>query len=285
MKIREKIFGRVLLLCVLAVAGNGDAMAQLDLKNDTLECPIIGFSVGMMAPSNALSKATAANGSAVEGLRMSDLYSAPWMNVGLDVIYKFKSNWLATLEGDLWFGLSSNNLQHRLERMGNVFTRDSIVVGEGGTDANVTCYNRGLSFQAGAGKIFPLNPERNPNSGILARVSAGYMWQQTIFMKNSERAPQLTDDYALLYDHQRHGVLLTEGIGYWFMSARSDLANVYVAFEVSQCWSWSTRQYQIDHYLGLQGKDNNRYFDLLYSIKVCWMFPLRGKTVHDYYFY
>ena len=111
------------------------------------------------------------------------------------------------------------------------------------------------------------------------------MWQQTIFMMNSERAPQLTDDYALLYDHQRHGVLLTEGIGYWFMSARSDLANVYVAFEVSQCWSWSTRQYQIDHYLGLQGKDNNRYFDLLYSIKVCWMFPLRGKTVHDYYFY
>ena len=202
-----------------------------------------------------------------------------------DAFYKFKSNWLATLEGDLWFGLSSNNLQHRMERMGNVFTRDSIVVGEGGTDANVTCYNRGLSFQAGAGKIFPLNPERNPNSGILARVSAGYMWQQTIFMMNSERAPQLTDDYALLYDHQRHGVLLTEGIGYWFMSARSDLANVYVAFEVSQCWSWSTRQYQIDHYLGLQGKDNNRYFDLLYSIKLCWMFPLRGKTVHDYYFY
>ena len=33
MKIREKIFGRVLLLCVLAVAGNGDAMAQLDLKD------------------------------------------------------------------------------------------------------------------------------------------------------------------------------------------------------------------------------------------------------------
>ena len=74
-----------MLLCVLAVAGNGGAMAQLDLKNDTLECPIIGFSVGMMVPSNALSKATAANGSAVEGLRMSDLYSAPWMNVGLDV--------------------------------------------------------------------------------------------------------------------------------------------------------------------------------------------------------
>ena len=50
-------------------------------------------------------------------------------------------------------------------------------------------------------------------------------------------------------------------------------------------WSRSTRDYTIDYYLGLQGKDNNRYFDLLYSIKFCWMFPLNGKTTHDYYFY
>ena len=281
----EKIFSRMLATALFAVALTGTARAQVDLHVDTLACPIIGFNTGLIMPSSQLSFETLPDGSHGKNATMSSLYTPPYLSFGLDAFYKFKSNWLATLEGDLWFGLSSNNLQHRLERMGNVFTRDSIVVGEGGTDANVTCYNRGLSFQAGAGKIFPLNPERNPNSGILARVSAGYMWQQTIFMMNSERAPQLTDDYALLYDHQRHGVLLTEGIGYWFMSARSDLANVYVAFEVSQCWSWSTRQYQIDHYLGLQGKDNNRYFDLLYSIKLCWMFPLRGKTVHDYYFY
>ena len=65
----------------------------------------------------------------------------------------------------------------------------------------------------------------------------------------------------------------------------ADYANVYLTFEVSQVWSRSTRQYMIDYYLGLQGKDNNRYFDLLYSIKLCWMFPLKGKTAHDYYFY
>ena len=111
------------------------------------------------------------------------------------------------------------------------------------------------------------------------------MWQQTIFLLNNERAPQLSDDYALLYDHQRNGFMLTEGLGYWFMSTRSDLANIYVLFEVTQCWNRSTREYMIDNYLGLHGKDNHRYFDLLYSIKICWMFPLRGKADHDYYLY
>ena len=223
------------------------------------------------------------DGTVSQNATMASLYKGPYLNFGLDAFYKYKSNWLVSLEGDIWFG--NNNLQHRLERMGDIYSRDSIIIGGNGTDANITCYNRGISFQAGLGKIFPLSPAKNPNSGLMARASAGYMRQQTIFMINDVKAPQLTDDYALIYDHQRHGIILTEGFGYWFMSSHSDIINIYLSFEISQCWSWSTREYLIDHYLGVQGKDNNRYFDLLYSIKLCWMFPLRGKVVHDYYFY
>jgi len=285
MSIRKKIFRGALATVLFVACAAGSGRAQVDLRMDTLECPIIGFNAGLMMPSAAMSFETSPEGLHSKNGTMASLYEPPYLSFGIDAFYKFRNNWLLSAEGDLWFGLTSNNLKHRIERMGDVFTRDSIVVGTNGTDANVTCYNRGLSFQLGAGKLFPLKPERNPNSGILARVSGGYMFQQTIFLMNSEVSPQLNGDYAYLYDHQRHGFMLTEGIGYWFMSARSDLANVYVAFEVSQCWSWSTREYQIDHFLGLQGKDDNRYFDLIYGIKVCWMFPLRGKTTHDYYFY
>lgn len=285
MNIRRKIFRYGFLSVLLVSAFNGSAIAQVDLTIDTLECPIIGFNAGLMLPSKQFSFETAPDGTRSRNATMSSLYDPPYLSFGIEPMYKFKSNWLVSIEGNLWFGLNSNNLNHRIERMGDVFTRDSVVVGSNGTDANVTCYNRGMSFKAGVGKIFPLNPKKNPNSGILALLKGGYMWQQTIFMVNSEQAPQLTDDYALLYDHQRHGIMLTEALGYWFMSTRSDLANIYVAFEVSQCWNWSTREYQIDQYLGLHGKDNHRYFDLLYSIKVCWMFPLRGKTDHDYYLY
>lgn len=283
MNIREKLFRRLLATMLLIVTVNHGATAQVDLKVDSLACPIIGFNAGVVFPSTQFSFETTPEGLTGKNATMSSLYKGPWTDFGIDAIYKFKNNWLLSVEGDIWFG--NNNLQHRFERMGSLFSRDSIIIGGNGTNANVTCYNRGISVQGGMGRIFALWPKRNPNTGLLARISAGYMRQQTIFMIYDEKAPQISDDYSLLYDHQRHGFLLTEGIGFWLMSSRSDLANVYISFEVSQCWSWSTRQYQIDDFLGLRGKDNNRYFDLIYGIKLCWMFPLRGKTVHDYYFY
>ena len=109
--------------------------------------------------------------------------------------------------------------------------------------------------------------------------------QQTIFKPNKATAPQVEGDYALLYDHQRQGFLLGEGIGFWFMSNHANLINFYVELNVQQCWSRSTRDYTIDHYVGLQGKDGNRYFDMLYTLKLCWMFPLKGRQAHDIYFY
>ena len=54
---------------------------------------------------------------------------------------------------------------------------------------------------------------------------------------------------------------------------------------VQQCWSRPTRDYTIDYHLGLQGKDLNHYFDMLYTLKLCWMFPLKGRQAHDIYFY
>ena len=82
---------------------------------------------------------------------------------------------------------------------------------------------------------------------------------------------------ALLYDHQRHGVMLNQSVGFWFMSTKANLLNCYAEIGVSECWSRSTRDYMLDNLLGMHGPDENRYFDLLYTIKLCWMFPLKGK--------
>lgn len=283
MKIREKIFQRVLIVGILFFAGNLSAHAQIDLKQDTIECHIVGFNFGVKVPSTHFSFETAPDGSRSQRGTMSSLYEGPWMDYGINAIYKYKSNWLVTLDANLWMG--NDNLRNRVERMGSVFSRDSIVISTGGYDAIVTCYNRGLGFMGGVGKIITPLPERNPNSGILVRLQGGYMFQQSIFKLNNAQAPQIEEDYALLYDHQRQGIVLGQGLGFWFMSNRANLINFYVELNVQQCWSWSTRDYTIDNYLGLQGKDNNHYFDLMYTLKFCWMFPLKGKQAHDIYFY
>ncbi len=248
--------------------------AQVKLTKDTLDSPYFGFHFSTLFPSDDLSTE---NG-------MHDLYESPFLRFGIDAGWKTKSNWLMTLEGGLTIG--NDNLRNRAERMPAAFSTDAVpfVIGSNGIDANATCYNRGLDLRIGGGRIFTLG-RNNPNSGIVTRLSAGIMQQKTIFVMNDATAPQLEGDYARLYDHKRRGFTLTESIGYWFMSNYSNLINFYVAFEVTQCWNHSVRDYVIDNVMGLSGPDDTKYFDLIYGIKICWMFPLKGKTAYDYYFY
>ena len=250
--------------------------AQVKLTQDTLATPIIGFNFGTVFPSDKLSTE---NG-------MYDLYESPFLNFGLEAGYKFKSNWIVSVEGNLTFGAKEDNLRNKAERMPAAFSHDTvpIVIGANGADATASCYNRMLSLRVGGGKIITLG-HKNPNSGIMVGLYGGIMQQKTIFKMNDEKAPQLQDDYARLYDHKRRGFTLTESVGYWFMSNKANFFNFHVTFEVTQCWNHSVRDYVIDEVMNLHGPDNTKYFDLFYSFKITWMFPLKGKTAYDYYFF
>lgn len=264
---------RQYLLVILLFACTVSASAQVKLTQDTIDSPYIGFNFGTIFASGKFS---------TEG-GMNTLYPSPYLGFGLEAGYKFKSNWLLSADGTLVIG---HDLNDKAERLPAVYSRDAspFVIGTNGTDANMTCYNRALHFRVGAGRIFTLN-QNNPNSGIMVRLMGGFLQQKTIFMLNDVNAPQIQGDYARLYDHKRRGATLTESIGYWFMSNNYNFFNMYVAFEVTQCWSHSVRDYVLDPVMGLQGPDNTNYFDLLYTIKVSWMFPLKGKTAYDYYFF
>lgn len=284
----ESNISTLIIKCLLVsflCTNSGTILAQEKLTQDTIECPIVGFTVGTMFPGANGSQVTMPDGTTSKMGTMQSLYKAPWLDFGVNVIYKKKSNLLLGLEGSFCFG--SNNLKDRELRLPSIFTHDNstpFVIGTNGTDANVTCYNRGLNLKASVSQIFKVIPN-NPNSGILGKLAIGLMQQQTIFEPHESEAPQLAGDYGRLYDHQRFGWTLTEGIGFWFMSNKLNLVNTYIAFEITECWSHSTRDYTYDNLLNMANKDENKYFDLLYSIKLCWMFPLKGKTTYDYYYY
>lgn len=249
------------------------ANAQLKLTQDTVDSPYIGFSFGTIFASDKLSSE---NG-------MHDLYKNPFFSFGVETGYKFKSNWLLSLDGNLVFG---TDVRDKEKRYGDAFSHDytPIIIGENGTDATASIYNRALAFRIGGGKIFNTN-KLNPNSGITLRLLGGFWQQKTVFMMYKENAPQLQDDYARLYDNKRRGFNITESIGYWLMSNNYNFFNFHIAFELTQSWTHSTRDYVIDNVMGLRGKDNKTYFDLLYTLKITWVFPLKGKTAYDYYFF
>ena len=254
--------------------------AQVRLTPDTLECYIVGFSAGVMMPGSG------SNSLGLQGGNMKDLYNGGNLNFAIDGSYKTQSGWLPSLDADLWFGLSSDNLNQRDKRYSNIFLPGDYTLCWGGYDGRVTAYNRGLAVRPGIGKIIRVLP-KNPNSGLLLKMSAGWMMQKTVFNQDFDQSPvpQLKGDYAKLYDHLRNGVILTESIGMIYMSNYLTYINVKLTFDISQCWSWSSRSYQIDEIMGLNGKDNSRYFDLMYGFKLTWMFPFTGKPTYDYYYY
>ena len=266
----------LLLTIFLLSASITTARSQIKLTQDTLTTPFIGFNFGTIFTSD---KFSTENG-------MHDLYESPYLNFGLEAGYKFKSNWIVSVDGNLTFGAKEDNLRNKAERMPAAFSHDTVpmVIGTNGVDANTSCYNRMLSLRVGGGKIFTLG-HKNPNSGIMLGLYGGIMQQKTIFKMNDVNAPQLQGDYARLYDHKRRGFTLTESVGYWFMSNHSNFLNFRLSFEVTQCWNHSVRDYVIDEVMNLHGPDDTKYFDLFYTLKITWLFPLKGKTAYDYYFF
>lgn len=263
------------LLCLAA-----NATAQVKLSVDTLECHIIDFTFGALMPGAGSASTGMTCGNTV------DLYKAPFLDFSIGCDYKYKSGWMVTFDGDLWFGYNSDNLKNRVERMGGIFTPGGYLLNWGGTDGMVSAYNRSLAARVGMAKIVPVL-KNNPNSGVLLGLKGGWMMQKTVFNQEYTESPvpQLTGNYVKLYDHLRNGAILTQSVGFVFMSNLSTYVNFKVAFELSECFSWSGRSYQIDNLMGLNGKDNNCYFDLMYGVRLTWMFPLMGKTTYDYYYY
>ncbi|MBQ8703357.1 MAG: hypothetical protein IJ524_03150 [Bacteroidales bacterium] len=269
-----------LIVILLTIGPWSVAHGQVKLNADTLQCHIVSFSAGFIIPG------ASHNSQGLTGGSMRDLYGYPYLDFALEWSYKQQSGWLMGLDADIWIGMNGDNLSNRVERMGNVFNPGETSMAVNGEDGVVTAYNRALALRPGVGRIIRLLP-KNPNSGLLLKVSAGWFTQKTIFHQdfNHPQVYQLSGDYAKLYDHLRNGVMLTESVGFLFMSNYSTYANFKVTFDISQCWSWSARPWQIDNLMGLNGKDQSRYFDLTYSIRLTWMFPFTGKTTYDYYYY
>ena len=237
-----------------------------DKAMDTLACPIIGFNFGLWVPQGA----------------MSDMFKSPMLDFGVSALYKTKTNWLFGIEGSFFFG--NDNLKNRKERLQSIYTNEGTVIGTGGSDAGVEAFNRGLVGMLQLGKIMPVIKD-NPNSGLFVLFGAGVAQNQIVYMPSLEEAPQISEEYAKLYDHQQRGPVISERIGFWYMNDKKTYLNINISFEFTQMWLKSTRNYVIDDYMGIRGKDNNKYFSHIYGIKFSWMVPLEGKTTQEYYYY
>jgi len=174
------------------------------------------------------------------GADLSDRYGNN-SNIGLMCQFKTKSNWLFGADFNYIFG---NDVKIYDQIIKNIATSDGQVISKEGVYSDIRMFERGFITTLKIGKLFPVF-NSNPNSGIMILGSAGLMQHQIRIETDNNAAPQLIGDYARGYDRLSNGFVISEFLGYMYLSDKK-LTNFYIGIEFNQGWTRSLRDYNFD---------------------------------------
>lgn len=195
--------------------------------------------------------------------------------IGVGLKYKTTKNFIFSFDANFIFG---NEVKNADSILWMVETDLGYIIDGNGTYALYALYERGYNLNFSFGKILPvLNP--NPNSGLMITAGFGYTLHRMKIDIQHSTAPQISDDYGKAYDLLAGGLSLNQFVGWFFMS-NSKATNFYLGFEFHQAFTSSLRDWNIS----TMQKDNNRYIDLFYGIKVGWTLPIYQRAPDKYYY-
>ena len=212
--------------------------------------------------------------------------------IGGSVIYKTKSNWLFTANGNFIFGDRLKG--DRVDIFGEgITTPTGEIIGGGGLFSSLALYQRGMHFQAEVGKLFSFFP--NPNSGFFVQAGIGYLRNRirVDYQIEALNPPYpLIEDYQYGYDRMRGGIALHAETGYLVMS-NSKILNFSISFEVTYARTRNLRDYDFRVFFDENGEPyvmgytdkNKRFNDLYYGIRLSWMIPTYQRQPEQYYYY
>jgi hypothetical protein len=252
-----KLILKISVLLFLSCISYFRADAQHDIRDSSLAFPMIGATFAYQLPGGDMSERFGNN-----------------LNIGGVFLWKLKSNWILGIEGDFIFSddVKEKNILDKYK------TPDGNIINQNGQYADVFLYERGLKFDAKIGKIFPvIGP--NKNSGLMGMLGLGYIEHKIRIETPESNIPYLSDEYAKGYDRLCSGFALTEFLGYMNFG-NNRLLNFYAGFEFTQGFTKNRRELNFD--TGL--KDGEQRTDLLFGIRLGWVFPLYKRVSNKIYF-
>jgi len=242
------------LICFLGFFA--DSKAQYNIRDTTISFPMIGVSFAYQFP----------------GGDMADRFGNNF-NTGGVFLWKLQSNWILGVAGDFLFGddVKENNILDKYR------TPDGNIINENGQYATVLLYERGYKLEFRVGKIFPvIGP--NKNSGIMANLGLGYFQHKIRIETPESKIPYLMDDYSKGYDRMSSGPAISEFIGYMNFG-NNRLINFYAGLEFTQAFTKNRREINFD--TGL--KDDKSRLDLLFGVRIGWVFPIYKRAADKMY--
>ncbi len=194
--------------------------------------------------------------------------------VGLFVNLKTQSNWMFGLEGTFFFG---NKVKER-SVLDPLRTPEGEIIDMNGEFADVLMLERGFTVTGTVGYLLPVwGP--NPNSGILFKLGGGLMQHKIRLEANRNDVPQLKGDYKKGYDRLSNGFMLSQFVGYQYLSNRR-LVNFFGGVEFFQGFTTGRRGFNYDQV----APDNTRRTDFLYGIRVGWILPIYARPPKEFYY-
>jgi hypothetical protein len=198
----------------------------------------------------------------------------PNLKAGGSYMYKTNKNWILGLDASYIFG---RNVKEDV--LANLKTPEGEVIGNEGFPADIRVTERGLSVRMTFGRMFKL-PGRNPNSGFVFNIGAGYMQHKIALYDAENRVAAIYDKNKYGYDRLSGGLSISQFLGYYYLS-ENRVANFYFGIEASQNFLKSYRKYNYD--TGLM--DTQSRLDGLIGLKIAWIIPIYKRKPDDYYTY
>jgi hypothetical protein len=230
--------------------------AQVSVKDSSIYTPLVGVSYGYYFSDGDMAKRFGNSSSLM-----------------LNVDFKTQKYWTIGLNGSYFFG---KDIKESL--FDSIAGADGSLINKKGEIADIRLYERGFTVSVSFGRMFAFK-KPNPNSGILFNVGVGIMQHKIRIETIGNDTPQLSKQYKKGYDRLSNGLLLSENIGYLYLS-NNRLQNFYIGFECMQGFTQSRRSFDYE----LMAKDTHKRLDILYGGKITWYLPLYKKAPSAFYY-
>lgn len=212
-------------------------------------------------------------------LPMSDMYNSYGFNhnIGLELGYKFKHNWIVSVEGNFLFGSKVKETDLLI----SLYTSEGSLIGGNGNLEGAALSGRGMNLMTKFGKIIHFNPKM-ANSGLLLKFGVGYIDHKILIDLKDSNVPQLSKTIRTGYDRFSSGVAFSQYVGLIKLEKKKYL-NLSFGVELTEGITKNRRPYDFATGQTL----NKTRLDLLIGFKFNWYLPVfMGKSnKNEFYYY
>lgn len=189
--------------------------------------------------------------------------------------YKWKSNFYLTTGVQVLFG----DAVDEIDILREILDTSGLLIGNTGILTEYRLNAGGIMIPLTVGKVIPIFPGHNPNSGLYVELGGQYIRHRIGFQAYDDDVSQIVGDYKKGYDRLTAGFGLRESIGYSYYSSNGYI-NLSIGVDFSQNFTRGQRSIQFD-----TGEDfTGSFLDLMSGIRFSWTYPIYQRAPRTYYY-